>query len=99
MIIVDTDLQSAEETQIEEIIKASETRRDKVMGELEKVLDGNQAANQDQGLNQGQVMELIRNVHAPHLRTKFLEVKDPKVPALLQIAANWQSDFQNSRAS
>ena len=37
-----------------------------------------------------EVMELIRNVHAPALRTKFLEVKDPKVPDLLQIAANWQ---------
>ena len=37
-----------------------------------------------------EVMELIRNVNAPQLRTKFLEVKDPKVPALLQIAANWQ---------
>ena len=37
-----------------------------------------------------EVMELIRNVHAPALRTKFLEVKDPKVPQLLQIAANWQ---------
>ena len=37
-----------------------------------------------------EVMELIRNVHAPQLRTKFLEVKDPKVPELLQIAANWQ---------
>lgn len=37
-----------------------------------------------------EVMELIRKVHAPQLRTKFLEVKDPKVPELLQIAANWQ---------
>ena len=37
-----------------------------------------------------EVMELIRNVNAPQLRTKFLEVKDPKVPAFLQIAANWQ---------
>ena len=37
-----------------------------------------------------EIMELIRNVHAPALRTKFLEVKDPKVPQLLQIAANWQ---------
>ena len=37
-----------------------------------------------------EVIELIRNVHAPALRTKFLEVKDPKVSALLQIATNWQ---------
>ena len=36
-----------------------------------------------------EIMELIRNVHAPALRTKFLEVKDPKVPQLLQSAANW----------
>ena len=44
-----------------------------------------------------EVMELIRNVHAPQLRTKFLDVKDPKVPALLQIAANWQRDKDVSK--
>ena len=37
-----------------------------------------------------EVMELIRNVHNAQLRTKLLEVKDPKVPALLAVAANWQ---------
>ena len=36
------------------------------------------------------IMELIRGVHNPALRTKFLEVKDPKIPDLLKIAANWQ---------
>ena len=46
LAIVDTDLKPEEEAQIEKIIKASETRRDKVMGELKKVLDGDQAANQ-----------------------------------------------------
>ena len=48
-------MKSDEEEQIETIIKASETRRDKVVGELEKVLDGIQAADQSsaQGLNQG----------------------------------------------
>ena len=35
-------------------------------------------------------MELIRGVNNPALRTKFLEVKDPKIPDLLKVAANWQ---------
>ena len=59
-MIVDADLQTREETQIEEVFKASETRRDKVMGELEKVLDGNQEADQGQGLNQGQVRKSMQ---------------------------------------
>ena len=48
--IVDTDLKSVEEEQIETIIKAAKTRRDTVVGELEKVLDGVQAV---EGSNQG----------------------------------------------
>ena len=48
--IVDADLKSDEEEQIETVIKASETRRDKVMNDLEKVLDGVQAVG---GSNQG----------------------------------------------
>ena len=39
LVIVDTDLKANEEEQIEDLIKATKTRRDKVMGELEKVLD------------------------------------------------------------
>ena len=48
--IVDTDLKSLEEEQIETTIKAAETRRDTVVGELEKVLDGVQTV---EGSNQG----------------------------------------------
>ena len=37
-------------------------------------------------------MELIKGVYNPALRTKLLEVKDPKILDLLKIAANWQYD-------
>ena len=47
--IVDTDLKSLEEEQIETTIKAAETRRDTVVGELEKVLDGVQTVGQVDG--------------------------------------------------
>ena len=38
--IVDPDLKTNDEEQIENLIKETKTRRDKVMSELEKVLDG-----------------------------------------------------------
>ena len=44
--IVDPDLKTNDEEQIENLIKETKTRRDKVMSELEKVLDGTQAADQ-----------------------------------------------------
>ena len=50
------------------------------------------------------IMELIWGVQNPALRIKFLEVKDPKIPDLLKVAANWQrakesGDFHKSHQS
>ena len=57
-ILVDVDMKSEEEEQVEALHKKAEDRHKVVMGELKKVLDGNQAA--DQGSNQGQVCKSMK---------------------------------------
>ena len=83
--IVDTDLKSVEEEQIETIIKAAETRRDTVVGELEKVLDGIQAV---EGSNQGSSRRSARI-------EEVLKPKEPLTEAMnLEEVEHWIKGYE-----
>ena len=88
--VVDTDLKTNDEEQIENLIMETKTRRDKVMSELEKVLDGTQAAGQspDQGSNQGLTRRSM----------KIEEVLKPKEPLnesmTLEEAEHWLKGYE-----